>query len=97
MVGDIYTDMQYIADSSYLEVKPAAGREMVLHNIYHENTVTLKMVDGSGNLCAFLDEAGKNFLTNMYVHVSNTQYLRIYNISGGSIYIAVDGVVTKEP
>ena len=97
MVGDAYTNMELVGAAAYLECKPAAGQEIVIHNVYHPNDVTLKMVDGSGNECDFYDEAGKSMVTNIYFHITTSQYLRIYNSTGGALYLAADGVVTKEP
>jgi len=96
MVGDVYADYASVLNGNYLEMKPAAGREAVIHNIFHPNDVELRLVDGSGNELAFLQEAGIDLVTNMYIHVSNTQYLRIYNMSGVTIYLAADGIITKD-
>jgi hypothetical protein len=96
MVGDIYQSFASVLNGQYLELKPAAGKQVVIHNIYHPNDITLKMVDGSGNELAFLDDTGKNMVTNMYIHISNTQYLRVYNISGITMYLAADGIYTKD-
>lgn len=105
MVGDIYTLGDYVADTDYLEVKPAAGQEVVLHNIYYENHIQVKLVvmvgahiyAPTGAEILFHEEGSAGFLTNMYLHLDENQFLRIYNVSGGSINIAVDGVITKEP
>ena len=96
MVGDIYQDFASVLAGQYLELKPAAGREAVIHNVYHPNDVELRMVDGSGNELAFLQESGVDFVTNMYIHVSNTQYLRVYNMAGVGMYLAADGIITKD-
>jgi len=96
MVGDTYTKFESIANGGYLECKPSAGQEVVIHNIYHPSTIELKLVDGSGNEIAFLDESGKSFLTNMYLHLTEMQYLRVYNNSGSTMYLSVDGIITKD-
>ena len=96
MVGDVYQNFASVLAGQYLELKPAAGREAVIHNVFHPNDVELRMVDGSGNELGFLQESGLNLVTNMYIHVSNTQYLRVYNMSGVTIYLAADGIITKE-
>jgi hypothetical protein len=96
MVGDVYTAMANVNAANYLEVAPIAGREYVIHNIFHENDIELKLVDGGGNELAFFEEAGKNFLTNMYIHLASTQYLRIYNRAVSSQRIGADGIITKD-
>lgn len=97
MVGDTYTNFGNVVAAAFLECKPGAGYEFIIHNIYHPVDVEIKMVDGSGNECAFMVEAGKSVITNMYFHLTETQYLRIYNTSGGGAWIAADGIVSKEP
>jgi hypothetical protein len=97
MVGDTYTKFENVANGDYLELLPVAGQEVVIHNIYHPNNVELRIVDGSGNECACYVEAGMSVLTNIYMHITEAQYLRIYNTSGVAINIAADGIITKEP
>ena len=97
MVGETVHGFQNVGSGSYLEAKPAAGVEWVIHNIYHPNDVRLKIVDSGGNECEFLEEAGKSFLTHIYIHLTSTHYLRIYNISGGAVNLSYDGIVTLEP
>lgn len=95
MVGDTYVKFDTVASGNYLECKPVAGSEVVIHNIYHPGDVTLKLVDGSGNELTFFAEAGQSFLTNIFLHITAGQYLRIYNASGGPLFLAADGIYTK--
>jgi hypothetical protein len=97
MVGDIFKSADLIADAAYLELKPAAGQEAVIHNIYFAVQIEIKTVDGSGNELSFFEDSGKQFLTNVYFHIAEDHYLRVYNTSGGSARLAADGVITKEP
>ena len=97
MVGDIYKNAGLITAGSYLELKPAAGQEAVIHNIYFSTQIDIKTVDGSGNELSFFADSGKQFLTNIYFHIAEDHYLRVYNDTGGSVRLAADGVVTKEP
>jgi len=97
MVGAVVHDLQSILNGNYLEAKPGVGTEWVIHNIYHANTITLKIVDSGGNECSFFDEADKGLLTHCYIHLTSTHYLRIYNTSGGTQYLSYDGIVTLEP
>jgi len=96
MVGEVIQGFASVGAGSYIDIQPAAAIEWVVHNIYHPNNVEVMIVNG-GNECAFMEEAGKNFLTNIYLHVTNAQFVRVYNRSGGAIYIAYDGVLTVEP
>ena len=98
MVGDTYNQFDVAVGVGFFsEIKPSAGTELIIHNVYHADSVGLRLVDGSGNESNFYEEAGKGLMTNMYFHLTNTQYLRIYNIASGAQNIAVDGIVSKEP
>ena len=97
MVGAVIHDLQSIGNGAYLQAKPAPAIEWVIHNIYHPNSIELKIVDGSGNECSFYEEADKGFITNCYMHLTDSHYLRIYNVSGGDMYLAYDGIITLEP
>lgn len=97
MVGQAVSGMASVAGAAYLQAKPGAGIEWIIHNIYHPNTIELRMVDGSGNECSFFEEAAKGLLTNMYIHLTDAHYLRIYNNSGGAIYLSYDGIIALEP
>ena len=96
MVGAVVYDLQSVLDGNYLQAKPVSGVEWVIHNIYHPNTIELRIVDGSGNECSFYEEADKGFITNCYIHLTDSHYLRIYNRSGGTMYLAYDGIITME-
>lgn len=95
MVGDIYTAFSNVVSGAYLEVKPGSGIEVVIHNIYHNNDVTVKLVNG-GNELEFYADTGSNVINGLYTHIDDTSYLRVYNAAGTDQYIAIDGIVTKE-
>jgi hypothetical protein len=100
MVGDTYIKFSaaVVPIGSYMEVLPTAGVELIIHNVYHSDNIELMMVDGAAptHLLAFMEDAGKSVVTNMYFHVTEDQYLRIYNRGSTTQYLAVDGVISAE-
>jgi hypothetical protein len=95
-VGDVTSDHQSISDAARLTIQPAAGVEWVIHNLYYEGACNIHRTDGGNDLTFDTDtEAGARL---GYVwHVTNTVYLELENVSGGSAVLGYDGVVTKEP
>jgi len=93
--GDVFQQFGSVNAAAYLEVRPASGNELVIHNVYHAQDIDLKLVDAAGHECDFMAESGKNVITNIYLHLTNAQYLRVYNIAGTAQYVAVDGIYTK--
>lgn len=83
-----------LANSSFLTVQPGAGTEVVIHNILvpagavigvtaYDGTNEVEWHNGSGPLLSH------------HVGLTNADYMRVQNLSGGAIDIVVQGVVTK--
>ena len=56
--GQAYTNSAQIPAGNYLEIKPAAGDGVIIHNIFYEEQIESRIVDASGNECAFLEAQG---------------------------------------
>jgi hypothetical protein len=91
--GDVFDAVpEAIANNGTKNIQPASGHEAVIHNIYtgmgacelykFDNTTLSKIDSASGWL-------GYAF------HVTNTCYLQVKNVSGGSLNISFDGIYTK--
>ena len=94
MIGDAYQVFGSAVSNAALLVQPAVDIEVIIHNIYHSDDIELAIVNGTNEML-FYAEAGENFSTNMYLHLTNTQFLKVYNRSGATKFISVDGVITK--
>lgn len=91
--GDKFTGFSSVADTSYLDIQPSSGDEAVIHNIYVDGSVEVYVSDDTNEI-----KIGDYTDSLLYFafHVTNSQFLRVKNTSGGSLYIAYDGVKTKE-
>ncbi len=94
-VGDVYSDIQSVAAGAYLDIRPAAGVEVVIHNIYHEYDVQLEFYDGTNSLI-FDTDAGAGIYAKYAFHVNNTRRIRVKNTHATlAKLIGYDGVQSK--
>ena len=95
--GDVFQEgPTSITDTSLLDIQPGAGIEWVIHNVYvpEGKAVEFEYFDGT-NIILFDSDSvdGSRFMVNW--HATNTSRVRVKNVSGGTIFIAADGIVTK--
>ena len=94
-VGDVVTDLQSITTTSYLTIQPGAGVEWVIHNIYGAADCEVSRYDGTDESLIDTSPTVGRWWSNLQLHLTNGQYLRIRNINAASKVIGYDGVVTK--
>ncbi|MCD6148461.1 hypothetical protein J7J18_03755 [bacterium] len=94
-VGDVKSDLQSVAASNYLDIRPPSGEEWVIHNIYHEYDVSLVFTDGTNEL-TFDSDTGAGVYAKYAFHVTNSLWIRVYNSdTANARLIGYDGVQTK--
>jgi hypothetical protein len=93
-VGDVVSGLSSVASGAYLDLRPSAGVEWVLHNVYYGGRVEISFYDGS-NEVVFEVDSGPGSLRWEEFHCTNSLRIRVKNVSGGAIYIGYDGVQTK--
>lgn len=93
-VGDKTTYIGSLADTAFKDIQPGSGAEWTIHNIYHADDVELYVYDGSNSLL-FDSRTGQGAWLKYAFQLTNGYYLRIKNVSGASMIVAFDGVVTK--
>ncbi len=96
-VGDVFQEgPTSIADLGFLDIQPAASIEWVIHNAYvpEGKAVEFYYYNGTDLILFDSDTAGGTRFNHNW-HVTNTKYVRIKNVSGGAIFLAADGIVTK--
>ena len=93
-IGDMYADIQSIANDAYLDIQPAAGHEAVIHNIYHEGAVEIYRYDGTNNVLIDTASAGGCYAFYAF-HVGNTDRIRVQNKGGVAKLLGYDGIYTK--
>lgn len=92
--GDNVNDYSSVANGAYMNIQPGAGAVWQIFNLYFGDDWELYLSDGTNNI--MIDsgtDAGA--LQKRSMVVTNTQYLRIKNVSGSSDYFGYDGVIWK--
>jgi hypothetical protein len=93
-VGDVAADIQSIADDDYLDIQPASGTELVVHNISAPGAAELHRYDGTNDILIQTIESGGWF--RQAFHCTNAERYRVRNINGGAMLIGYDGIITKQ-
>lgn len=94
-VGDVKSDLQSITTGARLDINPAAGEEWVVHNIYHEDSITLEFYDGTDTI-AFDSQTGRGVYAKYQFHVKNAaERIRVLNDAATTKKIGYDAVQTK--
>jgi hypothetical protein len=94
-VGDVTSAYSNdLADDGYMSIQPGAGVEWVIHNIYCGDDAEIYWFDGT-NYLLFYTVTGANWITGIFSHVTNTIYIKVKNVSGGTADFGYDGVITK--
>ena len=93
--GDIYNQgITSVAAGSYFDIQPAAGVEVVIHNISHGTDCQLEFYDGT-NFIVSDTHIGNGSWMDVALHCTNTKRYRVKNIGASATNIACDGVQTK--
>jgi hypothetical protein len=73
-------------------IKPTAVTgEWIIHNIYLTQGASAKVEFGDATYWVNINTLSESW-TNMYSHVTYTNYLRVTNNGASTIYVAYDGV-----
>ena len=83
-----------VANGSSLTIQPGSGIEWIIHNIYvpEDSAIEVYATDGA-NPIKFDSNSGG--FRQEHWHLTNAQYITVKNVSGGSIYMKYDGIITK--
>lgn len=82
------------ADTSFLDLQPGAGVEVVINNIGYAGAMELWLHSASADVLVDSDAtAGGRF--GLFLHCTNSIYYRIKNVSGAAAVLTADGIVTK--
>jgi hypothetical protein len=93
--GDTYQiGVTPTAQNAYLNLQPAAGTEIVVHNIVHSTDATLEWYDGSTGV-ALDSQLGNGGWAGGFFHCTNTKYYRVKNTNAASNNLCADGMYTK--
>lgn len=92
--GDVKSANASIAAAAFQDINPPAGEEWVIHNIYHEDSVTLDFFDGTNSL-VFDSVVGKGVYAKYQFHVRNGVRIRVKNDAAAAKFIGYDGMATR--
>ena len=94
-IGQAVVTISSIADDASLSIQPSSGVEWIIHNISvpEDAEVEIYFSDGSNDILSVSNTGG---YIDGHFHVTNSHYYKIKNVSGGSIYIGYDGIITYE-
>jgi hypothetical protein len=93
--GDAYIKLPAsVADTAHMDLTAGSGAEIVVHNIYvpEGTAVELYQYDGTDTIKWMSTNTS---LLNLQLHCTNTEYIRVKNVSGSAAIMAADGMFTK--
>lgn len=93
--GDVVAGLSSIGAAATLTIKPGAGKEWIIHNIYTEAEAELYIVEDANELL-FDDASAKGSWSAYFFHLTLTHYLKVKNTNVGAKLIGYDGIVSKE-
>ena len=93
-VGDIFSDIQSVANLAYLDIRPASGKEAVVNNIYYEDDVAISFYDGV-NEVDFDTATGAGIYARFGFDVDDTNRIRVKNTGGEAHPIGYSGRYTR--
>lgn len=95
-IGDVKQDMQVVANGGLFTIRPPAGEEWTIHNIYYTQAMTFRLMKATGSITLSYDsDTTLGARMGIFIHVTNEQYLQVLNNYAGNNTIAFDGVQTK--
>ena len=95
-LGDVVTAISSVtATTGVLDIRPSAGQEWVIHNIYwSQGTVELYKTDGTNSIKFDSDTSSGGRIGTVF-HVTNSLWIQVKNLAGTATIIGYDGVQTK--
>lgn len=92
--GDAVGSITSVNAAATKTIRPAVDVEWIIHNIYHEAEVELRIVEAAGGLL-FDSAAAKGSWSAYYFHLTNAHYIEVKNINAGAKLVGYDGIVSK--
>lgn len=98
-VGYVSSSSAPVATGAYLTIQPAgASTEWVVHNIYCGAAALVYYGSGTASsACApIYSLSSSGWVTGIFSHVTNTQFLMIKNTGSASAVYGWDAIVTRD-
>jgi len=95
--GDAVIGIESISDNSAITIKPSAGVEWIIHNLFipdnaAEDGVDVAIVSGTGSIVVI---TALSSLFQHNFHVTNSQWITMTNKTGSTALLGYDGIVVK--
>ena len=84
-----------VANGSSLTIQPGSGIEWIIHNVYVPEGSAIEVYATDGSNAIKFDSNPSGGFRQEHWHLTNAQYFTIKNVSGSSIYMKYDGIITK--
>lgn len=91
--GDVVNGLSNLANNASLQIKPSAGVDWAIHNLYYGAGCEVRFTDGTNSILIESPAAGQS--TNRSHRATNTRWFEIKNTSGSSANFGYDGVQTR--
>ena len=92
--GDAVGNVTSVNASAVLQIKPGAGIEWIIHNVYHAADAEIYIVESTNKLL-FDANATKGSWSAYFFHLTNTHFLEVKNTNSGAKLLGYDGIVSK--
>jgi hypothetical protein len=86
-----------VADTAFLTIQPGSGIEWRIENIYADYGEAIELYRCNSTTNIKIDETSEGGFGGGYKwYLTNSNYLKVKNVSGGAINMSYDGIITKE-
>ena len=95
--GDAYIKAPAsVSAAAFMDLQPGSGVEIVVHDIYVPAGTSYEIYfsDGTNNIL-YLDMPAGGGALNLQAHCTNTNYVRVKNVSAAAAIMAASGMTTK--
>ena len=94
--GDAVNALSSIGTGAYLTIQPGAGVEWIIHNLLvpDGSTSGVEVYEFTGATSLLIATITSSMLSHNF-HLTNTYYLKMKNLSTGSVVLGYDGIVVK--
>lgn len=93
--GDVWTYQASVANGAYQNIQPGVGYEAHICNFWGSGAIEVYQYDGTNEVLVNEVNSSPYAIAKFIYPVNNTYYLRIKNVSGGTIYVGFSGIYTK--
>jgi len=91
--GDAVVGISSIDPDATLDIRPSSGEEWIIHNVYYNVNIELKIATATQSL-VFASLTAPDVYSKD-IHVTYNQWLKVKNTDATSGLVAYDGMVTK--